>query len=340
MTYQQDIMGKFEILLTNKTNVRLDDPLTLSVPDWERPLISIIGTPLTGKSSLINAIYGREIFPVHTLPEIAWISREVSWLDVFTFIDSPGYDPDVFQDEILRMLNKASVVIQVCSAEAGILRSDRQLAYLVSRYSVPHITILNKIDLISGSRRGNLILRSKERLQSLMVPVSTKTKLGLSQLLTEVCCQLPQERQIYLLERIGQLVDQIKLAQKKNKVRRACEKIIKEAVVEATSMEYDARTGAKLLTVHALMIEKIAEQFSRVDIEHAPVTLNTKVEFFLGALAQELTALIPRIGQALGDIHAMVWTEKVGYIAIDFFEDRIDEDQTQGMIQRIKTNTA
>jgi GTP-binding protein len=119
------------------------------------PLVSIVGRPNVGKSSLLNAIAGRRVSIVHFEPGItrdrvsATIERGGRR---FELVDTGGigFSEDALSDEVERQIDFAidlsAVVVFVVDVREGLVPLDRTIARRLRSFDRPVILVANKCD--------------------------------------------------------------------------------------------------------------------------------------------------------------------------------------------------
>lgn len=195
----------------------------------KKPLISIVGRPNVGKSTLVNRLAGRRICIVG---EKAGITRDRNYIDVewgdipFTLIDTGGLDfslresiedqnkhanKDVkqnkygFSNEILEQTNlgisEADAIIFVVDSTSGVTKNDFEIAqFLRKEATVPVYVAANKVD---SPEREKLIYDFYELGFEKLYPISAMHgSQGLSELLSNMMEELgAQEAEEELGER-------------------------------------------------------------------------------------------------------------------------------------------
>lgn len=120
------------------------------------PIVSIVGRPNVGKSTLFNRILGVRRAIVMDEPGVTrdrhyartdWAGRE------FVLIDTGGYvpdSPDVFEkairEQVSLSIDEAQVVLFLVDAREGVLPMDADLARLLRRSKKAVILVANKVD--------------------------------------------------------------------------------------------------------------------------------------------------------------------------------------------------
>jgi GTP-binding protein len=120
------------------------------------PIVSIVGRPNVGKSTLFNRILGVRRAIVMDEPGVTrdrhyaqtdWAGKE------FVLIDTGGYvpdSPDVFEaairEQVVMSIDEAQVILFLVDAREGVLPMDADLARLLRRSNRSVILVANKVD--------------------------------------------------------------------------------------------------------------------------------------------------------------------------------------------------
>ena len=120
------------------------------------PLVSIVGRPNVGKSTLFNRLAGRRRAIVDDSPGITRdrIYEEVEWDGrVVRLVDTGGLDlgePDELiagiRDQALRAVSEADVIVFMVDVRAGLTPVDHELANHLRRQGSKLVLALNKVD--------------------------------------------------------------------------------------------------------------------------------------------------------------------------------------------------
>ncbi|MBQ1286343.1 MAG: ribosome biogenesis GTPase Der [Lachnospiraceae bacterium] len=159
-----------------------------------KPIVAIVGRPNVGKSTLFNALAGRNIAIVKDTPGVTRdrIYADVSWLDMdFTLIDTGGIEPDS-SDVILSQMraqaqiaiDTADVIIFITDVRQGLVDADDKVADMLRRSHKPIVLAVNKVDNMAKYLPDvyefyNLGLGDP-------IPISAANKLGFGDMLDEV----------------------------------------------------------------------------------------------------------------------------------------------------------
>ncbi len=129
------------------------------------PLVTIVGRPNVGKSTLFNRITGRRQAIVHERPGVTRdaIEARAEWNGrPFTLVDTAGYDDDI--DDILKekilakvreRIAESDVCIALVDGRDGVTAGDRIFTELLRKSGKSAILAVNKIDEGSGLERAN-----------------------------------------------------------------------------------------------------------------------------------------------------------------------------------------
>ncbi|RVU55174.1 ribosome biogenesis GTPase Der [Anaerosphaera multitolerans] len=122
----------------------------------EKPIVSIIGTPNVGKSTLFNKIIGRKISITEDTPGVTRdrIYYDAQWLGkVFLLVDTGGLDlkdEDIFMSSIKAQVDLAmdmsDVIIFLTDGVRGVTSSDREIATYLRKSNKKVILAANKFD--------------------------------------------------------------------------------------------------------------------------------------------------------------------------------------------------
>jgi GTP-binding protein len=129
-----------------------------------KPVVSIVGRPNVGKSTLFNRILGYRKAITEDTPGVTR-DRNYGEFDYggrdFILIDTGGFGPareDAFSPLIERQirvsLDESDMVIFVLDGAEGMLPEDRDLATILRKGEKPVFYVVNKVD--SQKREGNL----------------------------------------------------------------------------------------------------------------------------------------------------------------------------------------
>ncbi|MDR0622606.1 MAG: [FeFe] hydrogenase H-cluster maturation GTPase HydF [Deltaproteobacteria bacterium] len=126
-------------------------------PSANRVHIGFFGRRNAGKSSLVNAVTGQDLAVVSevlgTTTDPVYKSMELLPLGPVMIIDTPGLDDVGSLGEkrvrkAKQVLNKTDVAVLVVDASLGLSPADGELLELFAAKAIPHVTVLNKSDLL------------------------------------------------------------------------------------------------------------------------------------------------------------------------------------------------
>jgi GTPase len=158
-----------------------------------KPIISIVGRPNVGKSTLFNRILGYKKAITEDIPGVTR-DRNYGEFDYggrdFILIDTGGFEPSredgfspLIEHQIRASLNESDVVIFVLDGVQGILPEDRDVATILRKGKTPVFYAVNKID---SNKREEGLLDFYELGMEKFYPVSAEHGRGVDDLLEDI----------------------------------------------------------------------------------------------------------------------------------------------------------
>jgi GTP-binding protein len=164
------------------------------------PQVAFIGRSNVGKSSIINSLVNQKDL-ARTSP-LPGRTREINVFlinDSLYFIDLPGYGyakvSKKLKDNLMAMVNwyffisdyEQKKVVLIIDASIGLTKDDLEMLYSLEKYKKDIIVVANKIDKIKQSQYEKQFRKIKEIIGiHKIIPFSTKTKIGINELLGEI----------------------------------------------------------------------------------------------------------------------------------------------------------
>ncbi len=119
-------------------------------------LVTIVGRPNVGKSTLFNRIIGRRHAIVDDMPGVTRDRHygEADWAGKnFTLVDTGGFVPDsddtmetAIREQAQIAIEEANVILFVVDADAGIVSTDREIAEILRKAGKRVVLVANKSD--------------------------------------------------------------------------------------------------------------------------------------------------------------------------------------------------
>ncbi len=164
-------------------------------------IVAVVGRPNVGKSTLFNAVAGRNISIVEDTPGVTRdrIYQDVEWLDYnFTLVDTGGIEPDTndtilaqMRDQAEIAIETADVIIFMCDVKQGLTDADTSVADMLRKSGKPVVLCVNKVD---SFKRDSLDVYEFYNLGiGDPFPISASNKQGIGDLLEEVVKHFPSK---------------------------------------------------------------------------------------------------------------------------------------------------
>ena len=166
-----------------------------------KPIVAIVGRPNVGKSTLFNTLAGERISIVKDHPGVTRdrIYADIEWLgNKFTLIDTGGIEPES-ADMMLKYMRQqaeiaidtADVIIFLTCVKEGLVDSDYKVADMLRRSGKPVVLVTNKVD--NFDKYMNDVYEFYNLGMGDPFPISASSKLGLGDMLDEVCSYFKDE---------------------------------------------------------------------------------------------------------------------------------------------------
>jgi len=190
---EQKVAKTYEEVLSDSADDEADDPKLL---EERPPVVTIMGHVDHGKTSLLDAIRNSSV----TEGEAGGITQHIGAYTVackgrqITFIDTPGHE--AFTSMRARGAQVTDIVILVVAADDGIMPQTIEAINHAKAAGVPIVVAINKMDKPDADpERVKQQLTEYELVSeewggdTIVVPVSAKTQMGLDNLLEMVLLQ-------------------------------------------------------------------------------------------------------------------------------------------------------
>lgn len=158
-----------------------------------RPIVTVVGRPNVGKSTLFNRIAGKRISITEDTPGVTRdrIYAECEWLDNhFTLIDTGGIEPNTTDTIFSQMrvqaeiaIDMADVILFMVDGKEGVTAADMEVAQMLRKSKKEIILVVNKMDKFVNN---NNIYEFYNLGIGEPVSISSSEALGIGDLLDEI----------------------------------------------------------------------------------------------------------------------------------------------------------
>jgi GTP-binding protein len=158
-----------------------------------KPIISIVGRPNVGKSTLFNRLIGYRKAITEDTPGV---TRDRNYGDLeyagltFSLVDTGGFEPTkeegyfpLMKQQIITSLEESSMIIFVLDGKDGFLPQDGEIASGLRKYGKPIFYVVNKVD---SNRREALASEFYVLGSEKLYPISSLHGLGIDELLSDI----------------------------------------------------------------------------------------------------------------------------------------------------------
>jgi small GTP-binding protein len=165
-----------------------------------KPKVAFAGFGNSGKSSLLNAIYGAEVARVSMKTDETQ-GPQVAERFGIDFTDTPGVGTSRFSlDDVLDLgvLQDQHIILHVLNGASAVTAEDEKLARVIRGASARSIVVINKIDLLDEREKTEFLASVVTRIgvaESEVMMVSAKRGTGVPALVQRITELLPSALQ-------------------------------------------------------------------------------------------------------------------------------------------------
>lgn len=171
-------------------------------------MISIVGRPNVGKSTLTNALVGEKIAIVTNKPQTTRnriCGVRTRGESQFVFVDTPGLHKartrlgDYMVNVVKESVADVDAVMLLVEPIPNVGGPEEQLIARMKKLSCPAVLVINKVDTLDKKEKLLEVIQTYEQVHQFqaVVPISAKTGEGVDELLDVLESYLPQGPQLF-----------------------------------------------------------------------------------------------------------------------------------------------
>lgn len=298
-----------------------------------RSRLTIVGPVNSGKSSLFNALEGRDISEVSPVPGTTRDTIHETF-GPFTLIDTPGFgeaNGDNRSSIAQQAIQQADSVVLLLDAVSGLRQPDVELYRQIKEMSKPVLVAFNKIDLIQARDRIGILNDAEHKLGTDIIAISAKTGEGIADQLMPAIIELNPQ----IAVAVGRALPAYR--------RQAANRVIRDATLIAggIGLEPVPLLDIPLLLGHQLrMVLRIAAIYGEpFSIHHARELIGTIAGGAgLRFIGEQAAKFLPGPGWLVSAGFASGGTFAIGKAAQAYFESgkQLQPQQLKAIYQRLR----
>ena len=164
------------------------------------PIITFVGRPNVGKSTLFNRIAGRRISIVSDIPGTTRdrVSFNSEWNDnKFCIIDTAGINDKSHEDKFLKevkfqfseALNNSNLILFIVNVNDGLTPEDSEIARIIRKSGKTILLVVNKVD---SNEKESGIMEFYSLGMGEPLPISAYHNIGMTNLIEKCFTIIPK----------------------------------------------------------------------------------------------------------------------------------------------------
>ncbi len=263
------------------------------------PVISIVGRPNVGKSSLFNRLISKRAAIIDNTPGVTRdrIIKEADILDhKVLLVDTGGIDNKDTKDEIakkvkeqaLRAIDESDLILFVVDGQTGLTDLDKDVAKILRKKGADKVILLvNKID---EPFMEDLVYEFYKLGFKEVIPISTIHNLGIETLKEKILEKLPKELKEYA-----------KKVYEEEEKQKKLEKVVTGEDIETLEKIEDALSKGEEFDFETDLEEKVEKKKEEKDKKEVPIKVaivgrpNMGKSTLLNALAKDERVIVSNV---------------------------------------------